>query len=722
MPGIHKNHLAAWAMIASSLVLLNGCEVGTATSPKQVYRAPNAGASGVSSAATSAEVGVALAVSVSVKDKSGYGIQNVVPTITAVDGTGSSTGITSNGCGATNNQGVASCALTSTRPGTFVVEVKSPVASTGNSVTFFQTPRAINVLTQPNLSLTVGALVTAAQLPVVQVVDRVNSPIPGAGTVLLTFNGVTISKAADAAGKVDFTTFGNPTGLTVPTVMGTGAMTLTLGAVTATTSAITINPGAASALSFKTQPPTSVATNVVFPTQPVVIETDQYGNSVTTDSSCVVSLSFTGGDNGDQLIGSTFTKTAVNGVADFTGDGLKIVRIGSTPGDLSTYRLHAAGTGVCAGATAADSNAFTVTLAGVPAQLSVTTPPGTAALNQVWPQQPVVKVLDENGQVVTSDNTTTIVMSITGGHGGVLLGSTSIPVTAGVANFSGLSIPASQSQSGFQGLYTYRFDAFNAPLHITPATGVTQLLTANGLVPAQLAWKVQPSSYQPLAASQPMGNITVMSEDANGYFDAFDNSTVVAIHGYYFSGGPGGGHFLCSGMLTNGAGDFVTTMVNGIATFTNCSFDTVGNYFFRAYQNGGGPVAFSDSSVFAISSFSNVPDHLAFIVEPNTTHTSAFVWDTQPVVAVKDAYGNTITSDNSTQITLSCALPIANCGLTGDSLSMTVSSGVASFTNMRIGVQAGAVTVQIEATASNSASGWTMANKTRFSTQFTENP
>jgi hypothetical protein len=84
---------------------------------------------------------------------------------------------------------------------------------------------------------------------------------------------------------------------------------------------------------------------------------------------------------------------------------------------------------------------------------------------------------------------------------------------------------------------------------------------------------------------------------------------------------------------------------------------------------------------------------LAFTQQPSATATVGSAFDTQPNVAVQDAYGNTITSDDTTQITLTRG---TGTGTLQGTLTKTVSSGVATFTDIRYNV---AETITIVATS-----------------------
>ena len=79
-------------------------------------------------------------------------------------------------------------------------------------------------------------------------------------------------------------------------------------------------------------------------------------------------------------------------------------------------------------------------VAGPATQLVFTTPPGNGVVNSPLSPQPVVKVEDANGNVVTSDSETiTLAIANNAGPGGTLSGCSATTIN-GVATFSGCRI------------------------------------------------------------------------------------------------------------------------------------------------------------------------------------------------------------------------------------------------------------------------------------------
>src|SRR5439155_1680673 len=214
-----------------------------------------------------------------------------------------------------------------------------------DATAFTVTPAAANklvVTTQPS-GATAGSAFTTQ--PVVKIEDAYNNVVTtDTSTVTVALNAGTgplqgtLTKAA-VAGVATFTNLRLDDASDAKTLRFTdGALTL------ADATAFTVTPAAANKLTVTTQPGSATAGSV-FGTQPAVAIQDQFGNTVTSDTSTVtVSLG-----SGTGPLQGTLTKAAVAGVATFTGLRLD---------DASNAKtLHFADGAL----TAVDATAFTVT-------------------------------------------------------------------------------------------------------------------------------------------------------------------------------------------------------------------------------------------------------------------------------------------------------------------------------------------------------------------------
>jgi hypothetical protein len=529
--------------------------------------------------------------------------------------------------------------------------------------------------------------------PVVRLLDRVgNLNTTGTQTVtiaLTTPGSATLGGTTSVAAVAGVATFA---GLNVD-IAGTYTFTATAPSVTSAVSlSFVINAAAASRVAFTTQPSASTAAYVAFAQQPIVTFQDAYGNTVS--STCQVTLSLTSGTG--TLLG-TMTKTAVAGVADFAGLNL---RINTTAGG-SGYVLTATPGGACAAYATGASNAFTITLAGVPYSLVLATTPSTSALNEVWTTQPVVQVLDVDGNLVTSDNSTVVtVTKAAGPAGGILNGPVSVQVTNGVATFTGLSIAS--NAPGDAGTYTLDFDATHPD--VAAFTSVTHPLTitANGMVADRLLFQTQPASTSMNAT---LSSFQVKVVDANGYLcTACSNSITIS----YYYGSPSTG-------VMNGTA--VRAAVGGIATFTGISFTTAGSKQIDAVAAG---VTTAYSNIFSITSY-GTGSKLAFTTQPSRGGAAGVnAWDTQPVIAIQDSANNTVASNNSTTVTLTCVQPTSGCTLIGTT-SVTAVNGVATFTDLRT-AETGLTGIVLQAVSSTGCTSGGAACTSTQSSSFTGNP
>ena len=121
---------------------------------------------------------------------------------------------------------------------------------------------------------------------------------------------------------------------------------------------LTLTPtrAAASKLEFTTQPSPSTLTGVAFAQQPVVKIEDPFGNVATSGADATVNVALTL-TTGTGVLSGTTAMNAVNGVADFTGKGLKI-NLAGTDKVLTATATLAAGT-----KTTTTSPAFTISMA-----------------------------------------------------------------------------------------------------------------------------------------------------------------------------------------------------------------------------------------------------------------------------------------------------------------------------------------------------------------------
>ena len=404
---------------------------------------------------------------------------------------------------------------------------------------------------------------------------------------------------------------------------------------------VSVVAGAAAKLAFTTQPSSSNTAGAPLGTQPVVKIQDAGGNTVTT-STAAVTLAITG-SSGVALWGTT-TVNAVNGVATFSGLSVNLAGSGNTL------------TATSGALTAATSSPFTV-VAGAAAKLVFTTQPGSNTVGAPLGTQPVVTIQDAGGNTVTTSMAAvTLALTRTGFIGAALSGTTTVNVVNGVATFSGLSVNLVGSG--------YTLKATSGAL--TAATS-----SAFDVVPrvaAKLAFTTQPSSSN--TAGAPLGTQPVVTiQDAGGN----TVTTATAAVTLAITLGTGASGAALSGNTTVNA-------VNGVATFSGLSVNLVGSGYTLGATSGA--LTPATSSAFTVTA--GAAAKLAFTTQPSSSNTAGASFDTQPVVTIQDAGGNTVTTSTAA-VTLAIT---PGTGASGAALSgnttVNVVNGVATFSGLSV--------------------------------------
>ena len=532
------------------------------------------------------------------------------------------------------------------------------------SYTLHATDGALTTATSNTFAITVGpavgihfasSLTSAASgvafvpQPVVAVQDLGGNTVTttNSGTVALTITQpstpagaaltCTSSTVAVAAGLAAFA------GCNID-LAGTYTLHAVDGAFTATSNAFTITFGTAAKLGFTPSPSASTG-GVAFTTQPVVAVQDLAGNTVTTTNTGTVALTITQPSTpaGAALTCTNTTVTVAAGLATFAGCNIDLA---------GTYTLHA----VDGALTTATSNPVTITV-GTAAQLGFTTSPSGAASGVVFGTQPQVAVQDLGGNTVTSTNAGTVTLTITqpSSPAGAALTctSTGVTVAAGVAVFAGCNIDLSG---------TYTLHAVDGLL--IPATSNSVSITAAGAT--KLVFTTSPNASTGGVAFTTQPVVTV--EDAAGNTVTSDASSVTLTI------------TTPAGALLNCPNDNTQLAVNGVATFTGCSIDHAGTYTLHAAD---GTLTAATSNSFAITV--GTAAKIGFTTSPSAS-TGGVAFTTQPVVAMQDLGGNTVTSTNTTNVVLTITQPSTPAGaaMTCTSSTVAVAAGLATFAGCNI--------------------------------------
>jgi hypothetical protein len=398
----------------------------------------------------------------------------------------------------------------------------------------------------------------------------------------------------------------------------------------------TVKAAAADHLAFSVQPSDTGAGIAISPNVKVQVF-DTYGNLLTADNSDRVTLSVTSGPGGFTG-GSTTTATVSGGIATFSN----LV--------LNTAGAYTLGESATGGLTGAASNPFTVT-PGAASHLGFGVPPGNTIAGAAISPAVKVYILDPYGNLVTTDSTDEVSVSVATGPAGFAAGSLlTVVASGGIGTFSSLFLDT-------VGSYTLGESATSNLKGPTSGS-----FTVSAAAPNKLSFSVPPSNTTAGVAISPAVQVKVF--DKYGNLETADNSDQVALT---VAGGPGG---FAAGSTTT------ATVSGGIASFSNLILDTAGGYTLGESATGGltGP----SSGSFTIKAAA--PDHLAFSVQPTTT-TAGVAISPAVKVQVLDPYGNLETADNTDQVTLSVAGGPGSFAA-GSQTTATVSNGVATFANL----------------------------------------
>jgi hypothetical protein len=317
---------------------------------------------------------------------------------------------------------------------------------------------------------------------------------------------------------------------------------------------------------------------------------------------------------------------------------------------------------VAGSATGATSATFTVTNSPATAsKLAFTTQPSTGATIASGASTPFgVSVEDTFGNVETGDNATTVTLAIGSGPSGGQLsctnaGGKTVTVAGGVAGFT----------CSLNKLGAYALSATSSPAHGSATSNSFNIVAGS---PAAVS--VASGSPQSAAVNTAFGSpMVALVSDAAG--NPVSGATVTFT-------APGSG---ASGTFANGtATTTATTAANGQATASTFTANTVaGSDSVMATVTG------ASSATFGLTNTPGSASKLVFTTQPSATATAKQSFSTQPVVAIQDQYGNTVTTS-----TASVALSLNNPGnVNGAQLSCAANpisaiAGLASFSGCSI--------------------------------------
>ena len=512
----------------------------------------------------------------------------------------------------------------------FIVDdpLARPIVTPGNAtqLVYIEQPgnASINTALTPEPVVAIedasGNIVTTDLSPVTLAIT------PGTGT-----NGAALSSGCSGTEFYGVVTFSSCT----INLAGQGyTLTASDGSLSAATSnAFSVSSGVATQLVFTSQPGSSSGGSTLS-TQPVVDVEDANGLPVTIDNS-TVSLAVTPstGSSGATLSGCTQSENA--GVVTFTGCAVSLAG--------NAYTLTASdGT-----LTTAISSPFNIAV-GAAAKLVFTTQPVGAAAGTSLATQPVVKVEDAAGNVVTSASTS-ITLSASGG---ALSSCSGLTANSGVVSVTGCTFAGLVDTS-----YTLSASANGLVTATSSNFGVTVGLAAK-LVFTTATAGVASSNVTSAFTTQPV--VTV--EDSSGnVVSNYVSSITLTISG--------GESLSCTSGTTK-------TPVSGAAVFSGCAGSVYASNVTLSASSTGLTGATSPS--FDIS---GVPTQLAFSTQPSNT-AEGVVMTPGVVVSVEDSSGRVATT-SSALIAVALGTNPGTGTLSGTTPVAAV-SGAATFSNLSI--------------------------------------
>jgi hypothetical protein len=351
----------------------------------------------------------------------------------------------------------------------------------------------------------------------------------------------------------------------------------------------------------------------------------------------------------------TPTITTVSGTTDASG--------------LATFTVKSitAGADVFTATDTTDSVTVTQTAtvtftAGAATKLAYTTVPGTGTAGTAF--SVTVQSQDAYGNPANLASATTITLSIATG-GGTLSGTLTGSIGIG-ANSVTIATPVYSKSD-------------TMTLTATASGGVTLTAVTSGNIvfsagaASKLAFTTQPGggtggsafSTQPAVALEDQYGNTVTGTPQDVTLAIWNNA------------GPGG--------TLSGAKTVAVNTSTGVATFSGLSIDKAGTGY---TLTATGSTVDTSAGVVVSSAFNitvGAAAKLAFTTQPGGGTVSA-AWSQQPVVAVEDAGGNTVTS-SSASVTLTIKIGTPACGGPGTlsgTTTLGASSGVATFSGLSI--------------------------------------
>ncbi|WP_244209097.1 S-layer homology domain-containing protein [Paenibacillus ferrarius] len=331
---------------------------------------------------------------------------------------------------------------------------------------------------------------------------------------------------------------------------------------------------------------------------------------------------------------------------------------------LNKAAAQTIGLSVAGVATPATNTLSLAPVAGSSVKMALTT--GIMAPNSnggAFAQQPVVTLQDVYGNMSTGDSSTDVTVSQKDTGTWVLIGTKTVTASAGIATFTDLGATNTAEVTGAQ----LAFDA----------NSLTQIASASLTLPAPApAHTVSASAATSTPTVGADNAISLTVKDSLGNTDTtFSGERNVTISGYAQAPDNSYGSFNGTD-LTATSNTTIITFASGAAT-VNLKLNKAAAQTIRLSVAGLATPA-ANTLILVPVAGSAVKMALSSDITAPDSNGSAFA--KQPVVVLRDVYGNTSMGDNTTVVTVS-KKDAGEWTLTGTTTA-TASSGVATFTGL----------------------------------------
>ncbi|OKQ00036.1 S-layer homology domain-containing protein [Paenibacillus sp. P46E] len=311
------------------------------------------------------------------------------------------------------------------------------------------------------------------------------------------------------------------------------------------------------------------------------------------------------------------------------------------------------------------ANAVSITpAAGKAASLILSTDlAAPASSGGAFAQQPVVTLYDAYGNVSTGDSSTVVTVSKKDTGTWTLTGTATKTASAGVVAFTGLGAANAAEVTGAQ----LAFDA----------AGLPQLTSTTVTLPAPEPAQTVGAAVTTATPGVGMDDaITLTVKNSQGSADTtFNGAHDVTISGY--AAAPDGSYGSVNGdVLTASPTTISLTFANGSAT-ANLKLNQAAA---QTISLSVADVATPAAKAVSITPVAGKAASLALSTDLAAPASNGGVFKQQPVVTLRDAYGNTSTGDSSTVVTIS-KKDTGTWTLTGTA-TKTASAGVVAFTGL----------------------------------------